>query len=95
MCPPDSPRKGSLVNVEDGPRTRTPTVRSPEEWHPSFLMEAEDAGDEVVFERLITRHIHPLQRYLLRHAERTGSALPRFSAYLRKLSEKDPGFKFP
>ena len=73
--------------------SRSPVDGSGGRWHPSVLLGAEESGDVAVFERLTTRHIHPLQRYLLRHAERTGSALPRFSAYLQAQGEKDPGFK--
>ena len=72
--------------------SREPRTRAG--WPQEDLYQAEATNDVGVFRRLVTRHIHPLQRFLIRHAEHTGRTFPNLSSFIQAEGEKDPGFKF-
>ena len=63
-------------------------------WPRESLYQAESRNDRSIFRQLVTRHIHPLQQFLLRHAEHTGRTFPNFSAFIQAEGEGDPGFKY-
>ena len=86
------PRPGSEAasGTSKDPSSRSPT-RS--QWPREELFKAEASNDRQGFQRLVTRHIHPLQRFLLRHAEHTGRTFPNLSSFIQAEGERDPGFK--
>ena len=92
--PETKPRHGPEPHVRGLESDADRLEGSPaKEWAPSLLQEAEDTEDEALFDRLVTRFVHPLQQYLLRHAEVAGHTFPKFTKFLRAKGEKDPGFK--
>ena len=61
-------------------------------WCRRPLTSAEARHDKSMFDKLVTRHVDELQRFLIRHPESVDRVFPRFYKFLHNRLTRDPSF---